>query len=119
MNENKDMSTDNPLTRKVIINKIKERHPEMQRIDVIEMVDEVLGEIRKAIVLGKEIELRGLFTGKMVFRKAKLGMNMHTRKKIAIEASNRYVMKLSSTIQEELGRRFPVAQEEHLTSSHD
>ena len=91
----------------------------MQRVDVTEIVDELLGEIRKAIVLGRGIELRGLFTGRMVFRKAKLGMNIHTRKKIAIQASNRYMVKLSSTIQEELSRRFPVAQGEHLTSSHD
>ena len=74
------------LTKAEIIENIKEKHPQLSRSDIHVLLDELFEELKAGLAEGKTIELRGLGTFEVRFRKGKdHARNPKTGYKVSVE----------------------------------
>ena len=80
----------------------KTRFPQNQ---VSKIIDELLEEIKKALVKGEEVRLQGYFSLKTTMTKPRMAMNLQTKKKMKVPAKRVPKCKFSNSLKEEISKR--------------
>src|SRR4051794_22265795 len=88
-----------------IANNLSKKRVSLTRIQIENVLNEYLTETKKALVKGEEVRLQGYFTLKTDIRKARIAMNLQTKKKMTIPAKRVPKIKFSADLKEEIAKK--------------
>jgi len=81
-------------------------YPSILRKDIEKIIDIIFSEITKALCEGKNIEIRGFGTYKIVKRRARTGRNPRNSKLVQIPEKNAIKWKISKDFFNRLNKNF-------------
>ena len=94
------------MVRSDLLQKMCDLYPNILRKDIEKIVDVIFAEITKALCEGKNIEIRGFGTYKIVKRKARIGRNPRNSKSVQIPEKNAIKWKISKDFFNRLNKNF-------------
>ena len=94
------------MVRSDLLQKMCDLYPNILRKDIEKIVDVIFAEITKALCEGKNIEIRGFGTYKIVKRKARTGRNPRNSKLVQIPEKNAIKWKISKDFFNRLNKNF-------------
>ena len=94
------------MVKSELLKKLCNLHPNILRKDIEKTVEIIFLEVAKALRNGKNIEIRGFGTFKMVKRKARVGRNPKNSKMVQIPEKNAIKWKMSKTFFNRLNKNF-------------
>tara|TARA_B100000029_G_scaffold488873_1_gene546010 strand:- start:1135 stop:1419 length:285 start_codon:yes stop_codon:yes gene_type:complete len=81
-------------------------YPNILRKDLEKIIEIIFSEVTKALCEGKNIEIRGFGTYKIVKRKARIGRNPRNSKSVQIPEKNAIKWKISKDFFNRLNKNF-------------
>ena len=104
------------MVRSELLQKLCNLHPNILRKDIEKILEIIFLEVEKALREGKNIEIRGFGTYKIVKRKARIGRNPKTgEKNIQIPEKKAIKWKMSKTMYKRLNKNFT---ENEISDTH-
>ena len=94
------------MVRSELLKKLCNLHPNILRKDIEKTLEIIFLEITKALRGGKNIEIRGFGTYKIVKRKARIGRNPKNSELVQIPEKNAIKWKISKTFFNRLNKNF-------------
>jgi len=94
------------MVKSELVQKLCDMHPNILHKDLERIVDIVFFEIVKALCEGKNIEIRGFGTYKIVTRKARIGRNPKNSKTVQIPSKKAIKWKMSKALYNRLNNNF-------------
>ena len=94
------------MVRSELLQKMCNLYPNIIRKDMEKILETIFFEITKALCEGKNIEIRGLGTYKIIKRKARVGRNPKNSKLVQIPEKKTIKWKLSKTFFNRLNKNF-------------
>ena len=94
------------MVRSKLLQKLCDLHPNITRKDLEKILEIIFVEIVKALRLGKNIEIRGFGTYKIVNRKARIGRNPKNSELVKIPEKKAIKWKISKTFFNKLNKNF-------------
>jgi len=94
------------MVRSELLQKLCNLNPNMIRKDVEKILEIIFSEVVAALRLGKNIEVRGFGTYKIVKRKARIGRNPKNSELVQIPEKNAVKWKISKTFFNRLNKNF-------------
>ena len=94
------------MVRSVLLQKLCNLHPNIIRRDMKKILEIIFLEITKALCEGKNIEIRGFGTYKVVKRKARTGRNPKNSNPVEIPEKKAIKWKMSKTFFNRLNKNF-------------
>ena len=94
------------MVKSELVQKLCDMHPNILRKDLERIVDIVFFEIVKALCEGKNMEIRGFGTYKIVTRKARIGRNPKNSKTVQIPSKKAIKWKMSKALFNKLNKNF-------------
>ena len=94
------------MVKSELIQKLCNIHPNILRRDMEKISDIVFSEIKKALLRGENIEIRGFGTYKITKRKARLGRNPKNSEPVQIPAKKAVKWKMSKILYNRLNKNF-------------
>ena len=94
------------MVKSELVQKLCDMHPNILHKDLEKIVDIVFSEIVEALCKGKNIEIRGFGTYKIVSRKARIGRNPKNSQSVQIPAKKAIKWKMSKTLYNRLNNNF-------------
>ena len=94
------------MVKSELVQKLCDMHSNILRKDLERIVDIVFFEIVKALWEGKNIEIRGFGTYKIVTRKARIGRNPKNSKTVQIPSKKAIKWKMSKALYNRLNNNF-------------
>ena len=94
------------MVRSELLQKLCNLHPNIFRKDLKKILEIIFLEIEEALHTGKNIEIRGFGTYKIVKRKARIGRNPRNSELIQIPEKNAIKWKISKTFFNRLNKNF-------------
>ena len=83
------------MVRSDLLKKMCDLYPNILRKDIEKIIEVIFSEVTKALSEGKNIEIRGFGTYKIVKRKARVGRNPRNSKLVQIPEKNAIKWKVS------------------------
>ena len=103
------------MVKSELIQKLCNIHPNILRRDMEKISDIVFSEIKKALLRGENIEIRGFGSYKITKRKARIGRNPKNSKLIQIPEKNAIKWKISKDFLNRLNKNFT---EKKISDNH-
>ena len=94
------------MVRSDLLKKMCDLYPNILRKDIEKIIDVIFSEITKALCEGKNIEIRGFGTYKIVKRRARTGRNPRNSKLVQIPEKNAIKWKISKDFFNRLNKNF-------------
>ena len=94
------------MVRSELLQKMCNLYPNIIRKDMEKILETIFFEITKALCEGKNIEIRGFGTYKIIKRKARVGRNPKNSKLVQIPEKKTIKWKLSKTFFNRLNKNF-------------
>ena len=94
------------MVRSDLLQKMCDLYPNILRKDLEKIIEIIFSEFTKALSEGKNIEIRGFGTYKIVKRKARIGRNPKNSKLVQIPEKNAIKWKMSKTFFKKLNKNF-------------
>ena len=94
------------MVRSELLQKLCNLYPNILRKDIEKILEIIFLEIAKALREGKNIEIRGFGTYKIVKRKARIGRNPKNSELVQIPAKKAIRWKISKTFFNRLNKNF-------------
>ena len=94
------------MVRSKLLQKMCNLHPNILRKDIEKILEIIFFEIVEALRVGKNIEIRGFGTYKIIKRKARIGRNPKNLELIQIPEKKAIKWKISKTFFNRLNKRF-------------
>jgi integration host factor subunit beta len=94
------------MVRSELLQKMCNLYPNIIRKDMEKILETIFFEIAKALCEGKNIEIRGFGTYKIIKRKARVGRNPKNSKLVQIPEKKTIKWKLSKTFFNRLNKNF-------------
>ena len=94
------------MVKSELVQKLCDMHPNILHKDFEKIVDIVFSEIIESLCNGKNIEIRGFGTYKIVNRKARKGRNPQNSKTIQIPAKKAVKWKMSKILFNRLNKNY-------------
>ena len=94
------------MVKSELLKKLCNLHPNILRKDMEKILEIIFIEITKALREGKNIEIRGFGTYKIVKRKARIGRNPKNSKPVEIPEKKAIKWKMSRTFFNRLNKNF-------------
>ena len=94
------------MVRSELLQKMCNLHPNIIRRDMEKILEIIFLEIAGALCEGKNIEIRGFGTYKIVTRKARIGRNPKNSKAVQIPAKKAIKWKMSKILFKRLNKNF-------------
>jgi len=94
------------MVRSDLLKKMCDLYPSILRKDIEKIIDIIFSEITKALCEGKNIEIRGFGTYKIVKRRARTGRNPRNSKLVQIPEKNAIKWKISKDFFNRLNKNF-------------
>ena len=103
------------MVRSELLQKMCNLHPNIIRRDMEKILEIIFLEIARALCEGKNIEIRGFGTYKIVKRKARIGRNPKNSKTIQIPEKKAIKWKMSKVFFNRLNKNFT---ENNISDTH-
>ena len=103
------------MVRSELLQKMCNLHPNIIRRDMQKILEIIFFEIMEALFEGKNIEIRGFGTYKIVKRKARIGRNPKNSELVQIPKKNAVRWKISKTFFNRLNKNFT---ENEISDTH-
>ncbi len=94
------------MVRSDLLKKMCDLYPNILRKDIEKIIEVIFSEVTKALSEGKNIEIRGFGTYKIVKRKARVGRNPRNSKLVQIPEKNAIKWKVSKDFFNRLNKNF-------------
>ena len=94
------------MVRSELLQKLCNLHPNILRRDIDKVLEIIFLEVEEALRGGKNIEIRGFGTYKIIKRKARIGRNPKNSELIQIPEKKAIKWKISKTFFNRLNKRF-------------
>ena len=94
------------MVRSELLQKLCNDYPNLLRKDIEEILEIIFFEISEALCRGKNVEIRGFGTYKIIKRKARIGRNPKNSESIQIPEKNAIKWKMSKTLFSRLNKNF-------------
>ena len=94
------------MVRSELLQKLCNHHPNLLRKDIEKILEIIFLEIIEALRRGKNVEIRGFGTYKIIKRKARIGRNPKNSESIQIPEKNAIKWKMSKTLFSRLNKNF-------------
>ena len=94
------------MVRSELVTRLAHQYPNTLRKDIERITDIIFFEITSALAKGKNIEIRGFGTYKIVNRKARMGRNPKSTKIIQIPAKKAIKWKMSKILFRRINKNF-------------
>ena len=94
------------MVRSELLQKFCNEHPQLLRKDLEKILEIIFLQILKALSRGKNIEIRGFGTYKIIKRKARIGRNPKNSQLVQIPEKNAVRWKMSKTFFNRLNKSF-------------
>ena len=94
------------MVKSELVQKLCDMHPNILHKDLENIVDIVFSEIIESLCNGKNIEIRGFGTYKIISRKARMGRNPKNFQTIQIPAKKAIKWKMSKALYNRLNNNF-------------
>ena len=94
------------MVKSELIQKLCNIHPNILRRDMEKISDIVFSEIKKALLRGENIEIRGFGSYKITKRKARIGRNPKNSETIQIPERRKIKWKMSKILHNRLNKKF-------------
>ena len=94
------------MVRSELLQKLCDLHPNLLRKDVEKILEIIFLEITNALCEGKNVEIRGFGTYKIIKRKARIGRNPKNSESVQIPEKNAIKWKMSKNFFNELNKNF-------------
>ena len=94
------------MVRSDLLQKMCDLYPNILRKDLEKIIEIIFSEFTKALSEGKNIEIRGFGTYKIVKRKARIGRNPKNSKLVQIPEKNAIKWKVSKDFFNRLNKNF-------------
>ena len=94
------------MVRSDLLKKMCDLYPNILRKDIEKIIEVIFSEVTKALSEGKNIEIRGFGTYKIVKRKARIGRNPKNSKLVQIPEKNAIKWKASKDFFNRLNKNF-------------
>ena len=94
------------MVRSDLLQKMCDLYPNILRKDIEKIIEVIFSEVTKALSEGKNIEIRGFGTYKIVKRKARVGRNPRNSKLVQIPEKNAIKWKVSKDFFNRLNKNF-------------
>jgi len=94
------------MVRSELVTKLAHQYPNILRKDIERIIDIIFFEITSALAKGRNIEIRGFGTYKIVNRKARTGRNPKNSKTVQIPAKKAVKWKMSKILFDRLNKNF-------------
>lgn len=93
------------LLAKNITENLKKQKHSFTNIQVEAVLSQALEEIKKALISGQELRFPGYFSLKTAVQKARIAMNLQTKKKMNIPAKRVPKAKFSEDLKKEIAKK--------------
>ena len=103
------------MVKSELLQKLCNLHPNVLRKDIEKILEIILFEVEKALCKGKNIEIRGFGTYKIVKRKARIGRNPKNSELVQIPEKKAIKWKISKTFFNRLNKNFT---ENEISDTH-
>jgi len=103
------------MVRSELLKKLCNRHPNILRKDIEKILEIIFLEIVSALREGKNIEIRGFGTYKIIKRKARIGRNPKNSELVQIPEKKVIKWKISKTFFNQLNKNFA---ENKISNTH-
>jgi len=103
------------MVRSKLLQKMCDLHPNILRKDIEKILEIIFFEIVKALCGGKNIEIRGFGTYKIIKRKARIGRNPKNSELVKIPEKKAIKWKISKTFFNRLNKNFA---ENKISTTH-
>ena len=94
------------MVRSELLQELCNQHPYILRRDVKKVLEIIFLEIIEALCRGKNVEIRGFGTYKIIKRKARIGKNPKNSESVQIPEKNAIKWKMSKTFFSRLNKNF-------------
>jgi integration host factor subunit beta len=94
------------MVRSELLQKFCNEHPQLLRKDLEKILEIIFLQILEALSRGKNIEIRGFGTYKIIKRKARIGRNPKNSQLVQIPEKNAVRWKMSKTFFNRLNKSF-------------
>ena len=94
------------MVRSELLQKMCNLHPNIFRRDLEKILEIIFHEITETLCAGKNIEIRGFGTYKVVHRKARIGRNPKNSEIVQIPEKKAIKWKMSKTMYKRLNKNF-------------
>ena len=94
------------MVRSELLQKLCNHHPNLLRKDVEKILEIIFLEITNALCEGKNVEIRGFGTYKIIKRKARIGRNPKNSESVQIPEKNAIKWKMSKNFFNRLNKNF-------------
>ncbi len=94
------------MVRSELLQKFCNQHPQLLRKDIEKILEILFKEITQALSEGKNIEIRGFGSYKIVKRKARIGRNPKNSELVQIPEKKAIKWKISKTFFKRLNKNF-------------
>ena len=94
------------MVRSELLQKFCNKHPQLLRKDLEKILEIIFLQILEALSRGKNIEIRGFGTYKIIKRKARIGRNPKNSQLVQIPEKNAVRWKMSKTFFNRLNKSF-------------
>ena len=94
------------MVRSELLKKLCDLHPNILRKDIEKIIETIILEIAEALREGRNIEIRGFGTYKIVKRKARIGRNPKNSQSVQIPEKKAIKWKMSKTFFNRLNKNF-------------
>ena len=94
------------MVRSELLQKFCNEHPQLLRKDLEKILEIIFLQILEALSRGKNIEIRGFGTYKIIKRKARIGRNPKNSQLVQIPEKNAIRWKMSKTFFNRLNKSF-------------
>lgn len=94
------------MVRSELLKKLCDLHPNIIRKDIKKILEIIFREIVGALCVGKNIEIRGFGTYKIIKRKARIGRNPKNSELVQIPEKKTIKWKISKTFFNRLNKNF-------------
>ena len=94
------------MVRSEFFQKLCNLHPNLLRRDIEKILKIIFSEILDALKNGRNVEIRGFGTYKIIKRKARLGRNPKTSESVQIPAKKAIKWKMSKILYNRLNKNF-------------
>ena len=94
------------MIKSQLVQKFCNMYPNLLRKDVEKILEIIFLEITDALCEGKNVEIRGFGTYKIIKRKARIGRNPKNSESVQIPEKNAIKWKMSKTMYKRLNKNF-------------
>ena len=94
------------MVRSQLLNKLCDLYPNILRRDVEKIIEVIFAGITESLCEGKNVEIRGFGSYKIVKRKARIGRNPKNAEIVQIPEKKAIKWKMSKTLYKQLNKNF-------------